>query len=392
LPKTEDVFEDFIDSEEANDGFKKNPEKAQAFKDLGNESYKAKKLKDALQKYTKCIQFAPSDQDTLAIGFANRSAVFFQMKEYEKAILDIKRAMESGYPKGTRYKLLERKTKSLLLLKRYNEMHNSLNEFLTSMDEATGLAPEIKTKTVSSLHKLIEQAMKQHKSNGAIQASGCQNFENRCKSLPKVPNADPKIPAFSKSVKIDYDSKRGRHGIATRDISAGELIAVEDPVAFILNPSCLGCCCTHCFAQVDNGIGSDLNSKDLFCSEDCLEEACNTYHKYESKMQSQLLNCGLVKSEWFLALRIITQKPISFFRNPEFGKEKHDTRFGTIDGDSRTYESNYVSLYNLVTLKNNRSCSLGLFKTFVIVFFLKLLQRVGYMEPEEPDLRLIGKK
>ena len=57
---------------------------------------------------------APVDEDSLesrdlALALANRSAVLFSLKAYNLALDDIRLALESGYPKELRYKLLERK-------------------------------------------------------------------------------------------------------------------------------------------------------------------------------------------------------------------------------------------------------------------------------------------
>ena len=48
--------------------------------------------------------------------------------------------------------------------------------------------------------------------------------------LPKLTDPNPKFPAFSSAVDIVQSDLVGRYGIATRDIRAGELLAVEDPV------------------------------------------------------------------------------------------------------------------------------------------------------------------
>ena len=45
----------------------------------------------------------------LSICLANRSAVLFALKAYLLALDDIKLALEVGYPKDLKYKLLERK-------------------------------------------------------------------------------------------------------------------------------------------------------------------------------------------------------------------------------------------------------------------------------------------
>ena len=55
--------------------------------------------------------------EELALGYANRSAVLFQMKEYELCIRDITRAFNYSYPNNLMYKLFERKSRCQRALK-----------------------------------------------------------------------------------------------------------------------------------------------------------------------------------------------------------------------------------------------------------------------------------
>ena len=57
--------------------------------------------------------------EELALGYANRSAVLFQMKEYELCIRDITRAFDNSYPNNLMYKLFERKARCLKALKQF---------------------------------------------------------------------------------------------------------------------------------------------------------------------------------------------------------------------------------------------------------------------------------
>ena len=57
--------------------------------------------------------------EELALGYANRSAVLFQMKEYDLCIRDITRALDHKYPNNLMYKLFERKARCHKALKDY---------------------------------------------------------------------------------------------------------------------------------------------------------------------------------------------------------------------------------------------------------------------------------
>ena len=51
--------------------------------------------------------------------------------------------------------------------------------------------------------------------------------------------------ALSDGVKIKFDNSRGRYGVATRDIKLGEILLVETPPVFYVNPDCQDKC-SHC--------------------------------------------------------------------------------------------------------------------------------------------------
>ncbi len=52
----------------------------------------------------------------LSLSLANRSAALFSLKAYNLALDDIRLALEVGYPKELRFKLLERKVRFINVL------------------------------------------------------------------------------------------------------------------------------------------------------------------------------------------------------------------------------------------------------------------------------------
>lgn len=59
--------------------------------------------------------------EQLSIVLANRSAALNHLEQYEDTLDDIKRCLSIGYPRYLRYKVYERKARSLLVLKRNKE-------------------------------------------------------------------------------------------------------------------------------------------------------------------------------------------------------------------------------------------------------------------------------
>uniref|UniRef100_A0A8D8KL58 (northern house mosquito) hypothetical protein n=1 Tax=Culex pipiens TaxID=7175 RepID=A0A8D8KL58_CULPI len=63
--------------------------KAAHFRQQGNHFYLAKRYEKALEKYNESICYAEAGSDQLAMGYANRSAIYFEQGEYEFALLNI---------------------------------------------------------------------------------------------------------------------------------------------------------------------------------------------------------------------------------------------------------------------------------------------------------------
>ena len=71
---------------------------------------------------------------------------------------------------------------------------------------------------------------------------------------PKIPCANKVFPDFSISLNLAYKKEVGRHVVATRNIRAGEIVAVEDSAISFLNfdergSSQFGSICTNCFVR-----------------------------------------------------------------------------------------------------------------------------------------------
>ena len=127
----------------------KDRSESQKLRNLGNQVYQKNRLSEALEYYSQSICLAPhplppntylshpQDQEEtfsyeeLALGYANRSAVLFQMKEYELCIRDITRAFNYSYPNNLMYKLFERKSRCQRALKVNLTIHKGENPVMT---------------------------------------------------------------------------------------------------------------------------------------------------------------------------------------------------------------------------------------------------------------------
>jgi len=72
------------------------------------------------------------------------------------------------------------------------------------------------------------------------------------KLVPDLSKPHAKFPAFSEAISVQYDPEgvRGRYCVASRDIEAGELLAVETPFVWLLDKEAAREHCWHCFRSL----------------------------------------------------------------------------------------------------------------------------------------------
>ena len=124
------AIEAWLDKFEASsqDLLLKNYEKAEIYRQEGNRFYVSGLNEKALKSYNNSVRHYPMiDREQksiyraecekgIAIAYANRSAVFFNKKNWQKCIYDIERAMGYSYPDNLKCKLFKRKAECFLNL------------------------------------------------------------------------------------------------------------------------------------------------------------------------------------------------------------------------------------------------------------------------------------
>lgn len=89
----------------------KSSEKSFALRQEGNEFYKKKNFFDALVKYNESLCSSESTSEHRGHAYANRSAVYFELKLFDKSINNIELALKHNFPKENEEILLSRKEK-----------------------------------------------------------------------------------------------------------------------------------------------------------------------------------------------------------------------------------------------------------------------------------------
>lgn len=88
----------------------KADKKSNELREKGNVAFNLKKMIRSLTFYNKSITFAVSKK-TRALGFANRSAVYFELGRFQECLQNIEWARKNGYPKDKMEKLDVREMK-----------------------------------------------------------------------------------------------------------------------------------------------------------------------------------------------------------------------------------------------------------------------------------------
>lgn len=228
----------------------KNAEKSIELRAEGNRyfSLKNKDYFKALEYYNSSICHAPFDSEQLSIGYANRSAIYFEWKKYDTCLENIELAKKAGYPQRLMEKLLKRETECMRLLNENNNAKNASDDGETEKEEL-----------------LLEPKL----------------------SYP--PHAS--VPFIGECLELRDSNQYGRYVVTNRDLKVGQVVAVEDGFCSLLLPCVRYQRCANCLGEFDLSlIPCPLCTSAMYCSIDCQEEGDKNFHKYECEIIDFMFN------------------------------------------------------------------------------------------------------
>lgn len=272
------------------------------YRNRGNKSFSKKQDLEALCFYTNALSHADTTK-LLSLAYANRSAVLYSLKKYEKCLVDIERAFDAGYDDDLRPKLEKRKELCIEALKNVRVFDGDFNE-----EEA-------------------RQKM----------------FEMSDKRMDGVPCA-------SASLQISYSPTMGRCVLAAEDILPGQVLAVENPYLTSLGKDQLKTRCYYCCTLNDTMIPCPECSSVMFCDENCLTKSWHLRHKFECPIMSRLVTMNFNKIE-LLSLRVLLQARCQhlswddFFETIDLAEKVDDPKLkGFVnENGAPIYDSKYYS-------------------------------------------------
>jgi SET and MYND domain-containing protein 4 len=156
------------------------------FRSLGNREFIKGNFFEALLCYNKSLCFA-EHRESMSKCYANRSAVYFKLKLYDNCINNIKLARRYNYPRD--FKVRQHLT----------ERENNCKK---------------------------EKAIRNPNDNNTARIKEFLQM-----SYP----ADPKLPFASKCLKLEENEKFGKHVVASRDLIAGDIIAITPNIYNVID-------------------------------------------------------------------------------------------------------------------------------------------------------------
>jgi len=205
-------------------------EVADEFRELGNELFKKSNFKEALIAFNQSLSFAPPNSSQLGLAYANRSAVYLEMKQFDLCLDNIRLARGNKYQNED--KLRQREQRCI-------DMKNN-----------------------SDLDPLLEK----------------EEFFKL--SYP----ANENIPFIVNCIELRQNQEFGLHIVATKDLNPGDIIGIEDIFFPSINMVARWALCTYCLkSNIHSLIPCDGCPNAMFCDQECLNKAKERFHFAECK-------------------------------------------------------------------------------------------------------------
>ncbi|XP_058454681.1 SET and MYND domain-containing protein 4-like isoform X2 [Malaya genurostris] len=245
----------------------KNETRAKECRKLGNELCRSgtKDYMKAVKWYNESIALSNESSVNLALAYASRSIVCFELKMYHDCLENIRLAQLNPYPAHVLPKLMQRKERCLKII----------NNSETSNDS---------------------------------------------EDVPNVPvlcyEPNPKVPQVSNCLELKENDQFGRHLVTNKDLRAGDFVLMEKPFFTMLVENFRYNNCDYCLKEKNlTLIPCNHCSSTMFCSEICQQKAFESYHRIECPIIKHMQK--LFTKVILMALRTTTVAISSFSYNLE---------------------------------------------------------------------------
>uniref|UniRef100_A0A1Q3EWI7 MYND-type domain-containing protein n=1 Tax=Culex tarsalis TaxID=7177 RepID=A0A1Q3EWI7_CULTA len=202
----------------------------------GNRLFLGKKFDDALAKFNESICAAEPGSEHLGMGYANRSAVYYEMDEYEYCLANIGLARLNHFPEK--------------------------------------FASKLETRELACRAKLDDGQSKGTKLYHGI-------------GLNVSPN--PMIPFIADGIAMKQYPGFGRGLVAEKDFQPGDIILDEPPMLTLVGSRYNYC--NNCAGSFQGSlIPCPCCISAMYCSEECLQKDYRFWHRFECGLSEKLQN------------------------------------------------------------------------------------------------------
>lgn len=344
----------------------KDRDEAIDLKEKGNLEFLKGNKNEALNLYTDSILLYPIDGDKKehSILRANRSAVLYELNEYELALNDIEKALKIGYPTDLLYKILDRKAKCLLALKQHQKAIKAFRETIIALDDAK-ISLERRQKWQKDIQIMLAVMAKNNVKD--------ERLPTKSNVIKIKGKRNAVYTSASNLVDIKYNENAGRYAEASAEIPCGEILLCEKAYCAVLLHENVKTHCFQCFKRIIAGEPCPTCSCVKFCSDKCKTTALTSHHHYECPILETLWLSG-ISVTCLMSLRIISQNSIDFFL-------KIQKKLKEVDGiwNEKEYNgSNFLTIYQLVRHEKRRSMNDLMQRAYMALFLLSCLKQAGY--------------
>ncbi|CRK89366.1 CLUMA_CG003122, isoform A [Clunio marinus] len=285
----------------------KSNEKSEQLRHEGNKCYSNQNFFEAMLKYNESLCYADPKSENVGLAYANRSAIYFEMKLYDKCLNNVDMARKNSYPERNLENLVKREQKCHEMVKTSNQkISNPWNFF----------------------------------------------------KLSYQPNK--KLPFIVNCLELNCNDKYGRFVTTNHSLKVGDIISIEEPFCKVLlskskfrkiPKSNIYQKCSNCLR--DNSL--DLipcNSccLSMFCSIECMETALKRFHRYECSIMAKLLESGSVHMAMRLFFIALSKFDGCFEKLEDFISNENKMTIFDCDLKSSEREGNERMLRSLMSL------------------------------------------
>ncbi|KAL4132470.1 hypothetical protein QTP88_009613 [Uroleucon formosanum] len=290
-------LEKWLDDPKFNDSLK-NATKSKEIRLAANEEFKMNRLELCCKLYTKAAQFAPYKSIESILAFSNRSAIYLRLNKYQECLKDIEASLnilenseinEQDVHKGQLIvKLLKRKIECLMALKQFKIAKTNWENILEVSKNVYKIPLEDQ---FIKKYKVLSDCDKNNSNNVDIVKNADETLtEDLIKERLNTNKIN--LPFRSPKMELCYSEVKGRHFVASTKIEYGELLIFENPFASVLLPEYYNSFCYHCYVPLKYySIPCNNCCTILFCGDKCLQEARNSYHRWECKQGTSIFKC-----------------------------------------------------------------------------------------------------